>query len=51
MAKRLEVNPLAKLVGRRAGAPTGSRLVATIVANPGTAPNGAQKERVDQAAK
>ena len=50
MARRPEVNPMAKLAGKRAGAPTGSRVVAIIVGSMGTAPNGAQKEKVGQAA-
>ena len=51
MEKNREANPPEKLVGKRVGAQTGSKAIVIIAERPGTAPGGAQKEKVDRAAK
>ena len=51
MVKTLEVKPSVRLVERRVGALTGSRVIATTVVNPGTVRNGARRVKVGVAAK
>ena len=51
MVKTLEAKPSVRLVEKRVGALTVFMAIATIVASPGTEPNGARKVRVDPVAK